>query len=372
MSPTATAPSMPFPAAPDRADPAFDEVDCLVVGAGPVGLYQVFQLGLQELSCAVVDALPFLGGQCAELYPDKPIHDLPGLLACSGAELTARLVRQLEPLRPRSVLGQEIVSLAAQPDGRWRLDDNAGRAWLARTVVIAAGVGAFAPRRLKLAGIEALEGRQVWHREPRPGDPHGEAPCVHGGDDRALDAVTTLLELGAPVVRLLYRREVYPASADRIKRLEGQRASGRVEALVGQPQALLLDDAGRLARIAWMDRDGGSPESALSALYVSLGLNPRLGPLADWDLGLVRKQVSVDPATCETRLSGIHAVGDICSYPGKLKLIVCGFHEATLAAHAIARRLRPEAPHILEYTTSSARLQRLLGVEPLPDGNVSR
>jgi thioredoxin reductase (NADPH) len=349
-----------------------DEVDCLVVGAGPVGLYQVFQLGLQELSCAVVDVLPFLGGQCAELYPDKPIHDLPGLLACSGAELIERLTRQLEPLRPRSVLGQEIVSLAAEPDGRWRLGDGAGRTWLARSVVIAAGVGAFAPRRLKLAGIEALEGRHVWHREPRSGDPCGDAPCVHGGDDRALDAVTALLELGAPVVHLLYRRDVYPASTDRIARLESQITAGRVVALIGQPEALRLDEAGRLSRIAWIDRDGGSPETPASALYVSLGLNPRLGPLADWDLGLLRKQVPVDPATCETRLSGIHAVGDVCSYTGKLKLIVCGFHEATLAAHAIAHRLRPEAPRILEYTTSSARLQRILGVDALPDASVSR
>ncbi len=357
-------------AAPQGLPP--DEVDCLVVGAGPVGLYQVFQLGLQELSCAVVDVLPFLGGQCAELYPDKPIHDLPGLLACSGAELVERLTRQLEPLRPRSVLGHEIVALDAEPDGRWRLADDAGRVWLARTVVLAAGVGAFAPRRLKLAGIEALEGRQVWHREPRADDPIGDAPCVHGGDDRALDAVTALLERGAAVVHLLYRRDVYPASADRITRLEGQIAAGRVIPLVGQPEALRLDDAGRLARIAWIDRDGGSPETPVSALYVSLGLNPRLGPLADWDLGLVRKQVSVDPATCETRLSGIHAVGDVCTYPGKLKLIVCGFHEATLAAHAIAHRLRPDAPRILEYTTSSARLQRILGVDALPGGTVSR
>ena len=357
-------------AAPDS--PATDEVDCLVVGAGPVGLYQIFQLGLQELSCAVVDALPFPGGQCAELYPDKPIHDLPGLLNCSGAELVERLMRQLEPLRPRSVLGHEIVALGAEADGRWRLGDDAGRVWLARTVVLAAGVGAFAPRRLKLDCIEALEGRQVWHREPRSGDNFGDVPWVHGGDDRALDAVTTLLDLGAPTVRLLYRREVYLASAGRTERLQAQIACGRVLPLVGQPEALRLDGAGQLSRIAWMDRDGGSPEAAASALYVSLGLNPRLGPLADWDLGLVRKQVSVDPATFETRLSGIHAVGDVCTYPGKLKLIVSGFHEATLAAHAIARRLRPDAPHILEYTTSSARLQRILGVDALPGGTVSR
>ncbi|MDP4299014.1 NAD(P)/FAD-dependent oxidoreductase [Leptothrix discophora] len=354
MTPETSAPSSP---------PTPGEVDCLVVGAGPVGLYQVFQLGLQELSCAVVDALPFLGGQCAELYPDKPIHDLPGLLACSGAELVGRLVRQLEPFKPRCVLGQEIVALAAEPDGRWRLGDAAGRVWLARSVVLAAGVGAFAPRRLKLAGIEALEGRQVWHREPRAGDSIGAVPWVHGGDDRALDAVTALVDLGAPVVHLLYRREVYPASAARVARLEGLIAEGRVVRHVGQPESLLLDDAGRLVGIAWMAADGSAPAAPASSLHVSLGLNPRLGPLADWDLGLARKQVPVDPATFETRLPGIHAVGDVCSYPGKLKLIVSGFHEATLAAHAIAHRLRPDAPRILEYTTSSARLQRILGVD---------
>ncbi len=349
-----------------------DEVDCLVVGAGPVGLYQVFQLGLQELSCAVVDALPFLGGQCAELYPDKPIHDLPGLLACSGAELVERLTRQLEPLRPRSVLGQEIVALRAEANGRWRLVDAAGRVWRARTVVLAAGVGAFAPRRLKLAGIENLEGHQVWHREPRLDDPIGDVPWVHGGDDRALDAVFALVDRGAPAVHLLYRRDTYPAHAERVARLETLIAQGRVVRHVGQPEALRLDEAGRLVGIAWMASDGGSPEHAASALYVSLGLNPRLGPLADWDLGLARKQVPVDPATCETRLAGVYAVGDVCSYPGKLKLIVCGFHEATLAAHAIAHRLRPEAPRILEYTTSSARLQRLLGVDSRHDAADSR
>lgn len=341
------------------------DADVVVIGAGPVGLYQVFQLGLQALHCHVVDALPQPGGQCAELYPDKPIYDIPALPRCTGAELVARLLQQIEPFAPTWHLGQEVEALSADADGRYTLRTTRGTVLRTATVVIAAGVGAFTPRRLKLPGLDALRDGQPSYHTPVAEDeiaaPAGTAVLVHGGDDRALGWALDLAARGAAVT-LLYRRAVYTAEAARVARFEEAVTERRIARHVGQPVRAVADAQGRLLGLDWLDSDGVAGHLAARRLHVSLGLSPRLGPLADWGLALERKLVPVDPATFATALAGVYAVGDINHYPGKLKLIVCGFHEATLAAFAIARRRSPEAPHHLEYTTSSARLQRLLGI----------
>jgi thioredoxin reductase (NADPH) len=343
------------------------DADVVVIGAGPVGLFQVFQLGLQALHCHVVDALPLPGGQCAELYPDKPIYDIPALPRCTGAELVARLLQQVEPFTPVFHLGQEVEALTADADGRYTLRTARGTVLRAATVVIAAGVGAFTPRRLKLPGLDELRDGQPRYGAPiaaasDESDPSAAgAVLIHGGDDRALGWAMDLAARGSAVT-LLHRRAVYTAAPERVARFEQAVSERRITRCVGQPVRAVADAQGRLVGLDWLDSNGLAHHQPVQRLHVSLGLSPRLGPLADWGLALERKQVGVDPATFATALAGVYAVGDINHYPGKLKLIVCGFHEATLAAWAIARRLAPDAPHHLEYTTSSARLQQLLGV----------
>lgn len=341
------------------------ETDALVVGAGPVGLYQAFQLGLLGLTVQIVDVRPEAGGQCTALYADKPIYDLPGLPRITGRELVRQLQAQLAPLRPSLQLGVEVTALQRRPDDRFDILASDGVPRVAAAVFIAAGVGAFQPRRLRVAGLEALEGRQVFHH------PHDLAPfagrrvVVVGGDDAALACAAALVARGdVASVTLMHRRDALqgePALLDHIARL---RAGGRLAFAAAQAQAAHTDATGRLTHLDVLDADGATHALALDALIVCQGLSPRLGPLADWGLAMARKLLQVDAATLQTSEPGIHAVGDICTYAGKLKLIVCGFHEATLAAHAAHARLRPQAHGPLLYTTSSALLQQRLGVQP--------
>lgn len=339
------------------------ETDALVIGAGPVGLWQVFQLGLQDIRCHVIDALPRGGGQPAELYPGKPIYDIPGLPVCSGQELMDRLQQQVRPFAPTMHLGQTVAALSARDDGRFEVHTSADTAFLARSVFIAAGVGAFQARPLKLDGIEAFEGGQVFHRPHDPEAFAGQDVVVHGGDEHAVDWALRLADAATPPasITLLHRRDVFQADEPSLARLEAFSASGRIRRCIGQPLGLQVQD-GRLTGIELVTPDDRTVVQPLDALLVCLGLSPRLGPIADWGLAMERKQLVVDTAQFETSVPGIHAVGDINTYPGKKKLILCGFHEATLAAFAAAGRLFPEQRTLLQYTTTSPKLHRLLGV----------
>lgn len=352
-----SAPALPTPAAPV-------ETDALVIGAGPVGLFQVFELGLLGIHADLVDALPHTGGQCAELYADKPIYDVPGLPVCSGRELIERLQQQIRPFAPGLHLGQEVSSLQVQADGRYLAETTAGTRLLARTVFIAAGVGAFQPKRLRLEGAEALEGRQVHHQLDGL-DATGQRVLVLGGEAPAVDTAVQLAEARqAAQVTLVHRKDAFKAPADLLARLQALREAGRVQVAVGQPMALRLADA-RLQGLDILDADAQMQTLAADHLLVRLGLSPRLGAIADWGLALERKLVTVDTARFETSLPGVYAVGDINHYPGKRKLLVCGFHEATLAAFAAAERVFPGQPVHLQYTTTSPKLHERLGV-PTP------
>ncbi|MBL0919362.1 MAG: NAD(P)/FAD-dependent oxidoreductase [Hydrogenophaga sp.] len=346
--------------------PAPIETDALVIGAGPVGLWQVFQLGLQDIRCHVVDALPHAGGQPAELYPDKPIYDIPGIPVCSGRELVQRLQQQVRPFAPTMHLGQSVSTLQREADGRWRVHTSSGQAVLAKAVFIAAGVGAFQPKRLKLDGIEGLEPAQVQHRLDDPAAFAGHHVVVHGGDDLAIDWTLRLLDSSTPPsqLSLLHRREVLQSDdAAALQRVRTAIDQGRVSLVVGQPTGLRVQ-SGRLQALDIVDTQGHTSALALDHLLVALGLSPRLGPIAEWGLAMERKQLVVNPSTFETSEQGLFAVGDINTYPGKKKLILCGFHEATLAAFAAAARLRPNERIPLQYTTTSPRLHHLLGVAP--------
>jgi thioredoxin reductase (NADPH) len=341
------------------------ETDALIVGAGPVGLFQAFELGLLEMGAQIVDSLPCAGGQCAELYADKPIYDIPALPRCTGRELVDRLLQQLAPFKPGLHLGQEVQQLRRQADGRFAVQTSAGTQFLAKTVFIAGGVGSFQPRTLKVPGLEAFAGGQLRYRLDDSTHFAGQRVVVVGGDEVALDTALRLSQAGpgaAASVLLLHRREVFDATADTLARLRAARDTGVVRFVAGQVAGFAAAE-GRLSHLDIAAADGSNPRVALDQLLVCLGLSPRLGPIAAWGLALDRKQLVVDTARFETNEPGIFAVGDIVHYPGKRKLIVSGFHEATLAAFAAAAIVRPEQPVLLQYTTTSPRLHELLGVK---------
>jgi thioredoxin reductase (NADPH) len=372
------------------------ETDALIIGAGPAGLFQAFQLGLQEIRSHVVDVLPHAGGQCAALYADKPIYDIPGTPVCTGRELVASLQAQVAPFQPALHVGQEVTSLTAHGDGRWQLETSTGQQFLAKSVFIAAGIGAFQPRRLRIEGIEAFEGTSLHYHEP---DDEAVAArdlvVVGGGEEAVASALRYALSAVPPrSLTLLHRRDAFEAGDTQLARLRQLRDAGRIHVATGQPSGFTTvggsrnssGDCDGARSSAGAGGDGGDgngngdgptphlsaltlshaegPDTALPAdlFLVRNGLSPRLGPLADWGLALERKQLVVDPATCATALPGIYAVGDVAHYPGKKKLILCGFHEATLAAFDAAERLVTGRKVAVEYTTTSTRLHRLLGI----------
>ncbi len=344
------------------------KTDAVVIGAGPVGLFQVFQLGLQGLACHVIDALPYAGGQCAELYGDKPIYDVPGLKVCTGHELTQRLLDQISPFNPQWHLGQQAIVLEPQAQGGFLVETDGGTRLQTRAVFIAAGVGAFMPRALKVEGLAAFEGTQVRYRLNDGENLAGQQVVVHGGGEPAVAAAiacaTAPEHLRASRITLHHRRDVFDASPELLEQLQTLRMAGRIKVVIGVANDI-AQHAGRLTGVAYTSAEGEASALPLDLLLVRLGLVPRLGPIADWGLALERKQLVVDPATFATNIPGIFAVGDAIAYPGKRKLILSGFHEAALAAFAAAEWLSGQKIP-LEYTTSSARLQGRLGVSGIP------
>lgn len=339
-----------------------------------MGLFQVFQLGLQGIHAHVIDALPHAGGQCAELYADKPIYDIPGIPVCTGQELAALLLQQIQPFSPAWHLGTQVASVAelegsglpaASTERRLRVQCANGVVLHTRTVFIAAGVGAFVPRTLKLEGIEAFQGRQLhYQRLPSTLDLTGQTLVVHGGDEDAVAQVVALAQGGDTRrpgrIVLLHRRDVFQAPEALLGQLAQLRERGAVDVVAAQITGF-DSEAGRLTALTLMDPEGLPSRLPLDQLLVVLGISPRLGPIADWGLAMERKQLAVDTASFQTNVPGIYAVGDIVTYPGKRKLILCGFHEATLAAFAAAEALSGEKV-ALQYTTTSPRLQQRLGV----------
>lgn len=341
------------------------EADAVVIGAGPVGLFQVFQLGLLEIKAHVIDALPYPGGQPVELYPDKPIYDIPAIAVCTGRELTDALLRQIEPFQPQFHLGQTVTRVERQPDGRFLVATDQNTRLLTRTVFIAAGVGAFEPRRLKVAGLERFEGSQLYYHVRQPADLAGQHLVIVGGGDSALDWANDFAQAGphqAGSVILLHRRNGFQASPASVARMRALCDDMAMQFLVGQVTGF-EEEHGRLSRIRVTGADGVTRLVPLDVLLVFFGLSPKLGPISDWGLQIERKQLVVDTEKFSTSVPGIFAVGDVNSYPGKKKLIVCGFHECALAAYGAAPIVHPERQVVLQYTTTSTRLHQVLGVQ---------
>jgi thioredoxin reductase (NADPH) len=341
------------------------ETDSVIVGAGPVGLFQVFELGLVEIKAHVVDSLPRIGGQCMELYPDKPIYDIPAVPVCSGRELVESLLKQIAPLKATFHLGQTVSSVQRQDDGRFLLETSRGTRFLTRTVIIAAGVGAFEPRKLRVEGLSKFDNTQLFYRVRNATDFAGKRLVIVGGGDSALDWALKFARDGthsAEALVLVHRRDEFraaPSSVAQMRELAGQ---NRMRLLTGQVTGFEESD-GRLAALRVTGLDEAVTRVPLDALLVFFGLSPRLGPIADWGLELERRAIAVDTEKFETSVAGIFAVGDINIYPGKKKLILSGFHEAALAAFGAARYVFPNKPIHLQYTTTSTKLHKVLGVD---------
>ena len=334
--------------------------DAVIIGAGPCGLFQVFELGLLGISAHVVDSLAHPGGQCAELYPDKPIYDIPALPICNAQELVDRLMQQIKPFAPQFHLGQEVSEFAKLESGRFRIRTSAGTAFDAATVVIAAGVGSFQPRRIGIEGAQAFEDQHIHYRVRRAADLYGQQLVIFGGGDSALDW-TLELAAKARALTLVHRRADFRAAPASVAKMRELVLAGRIRHLEALPHSLIVED-GRLTGVHVKATDGSTHALPADKLLVFYGLHPKLGPIAEWGLALEKKALLVDTEKFETSLPGVFAVGDINFYPGKKKLILSGFHEAALAAFGIQHHLFPEKKQFLQYTTTSPIIHRRLGV----------
>jgi len=335
------------------------QTDMVIIGAGPVGLFAVFEAGLLGMRCHVVDNLDRIGGQCAELYPEKPIYDIPAIPVCTGQELVDSLMAQIRPFEPVFHLRQQAERLERLEDQRWRLATSEGVVIEAPTVVVAAGAGSFVPRRLPLPGAESFEDSSLFYAVRRMETFRDKRVVVGGGGDSALDWVLNLQPLAASMV-LVHRRDEFRAAPDSVERMRRLVADGAMRLAIGQITALDGSD-GRLTAVS-VKGSGGEERVPCDALLAFYGLRMELGPLAEWGLNLDRNLILVDTEAFETSQRGIFAIGDICTYPGKLKLILSGFHEAALMCQKAFRYCFPEQKLIFRYTTSSTDLHRKLGV----------
>ena len=336
------------------------ETDVVVIGAGPCGLFAVFELGLLDLRCHVVDILDRPGGQCVELYPEKPIYDVPALPLVTGQELADRLMEQIKPFEPQFHFSERIDGLTRASDGRFRLVSDQGTVFLTKVVVIAAGGGSFTPKRPPLPGIETHEGTSVFYSVRKIESLRGRDIVVIGGGDSALDWTLSLQPV-AKSMTLVHRRDEFRAAPHSVDQMRALVAQGKVRLAIGQVTALQAD-GNNLQSVTLRTADG---EEALpcNAMLPFFGLTMKLGPIANWGLNLNENLVPVDTERFETSEKGIFAIGDINSYPGKLKLILSGFHEAALMAQAASRIVNPGKKVLFQYTTSSSSLQKKLGVK---------
>ena len=337
--------------------------DAVIVGAGPVGLFQAFQLGLQDIRCHLIDALPHVGGQCVELYADKPIYDIPGIPVCTGRELVMQLQTQVKPFAPTVHLNQEVSEVVCMDDGLLSVRTSGHQHFICKTLFIAAGVGAFQARKLAVEGSVALEGTHVHYHLGDAARFANQDVLVLGGEESAVAAALKLaLQPHAPrSVTLMHRRDVFTADPALLQAMREAIASGKLQLQIGQLTALLSTDH-HLHTVQVATPDGNTIERRAQHVLAFLGLSPKLGPIANWGLAMDRKQLVVNTETFATDVPSIFAVGDINTYPGKKKLILCGFHEATLAAFGAAAIVHPTRKTLLQYTTTSTELHRLLGI----------
>ena len=337
------------------------QTDVVIIGAGPAGLFQVFELGLLDIHAHVVDSLPKVGGQCGELYPEKPIYDIPAYPVIGAQELIDRLMEQIEPFNARFHLGQAVTGLERKDNGRFALVTSAVTEFDTAAVIIAAGLGAFQPRQLRVPGAADFNNKEIHYKITNTEGLAGKDIIILGGGDSALDWT---LELHDKVnsLKLIHRRVEYRAQPASVKRMKALAEQGKLKEFHGMVREVLSSN-GSFRGLKVADAEGNTQDIDADEVYVFWGLSPNLGPLAEWGLDIVKRQIQVDTEKFETSEPGIFAVGDINTYPGKKKLILSGFHEAALAAFAVQKHLDPEKRVFLQYTTTSPIMHKRLGLE---------
>ena len=333
--------------------------DVVVIGAGPVGLFAVFELGLLDLKCHLIDILDRAGGQCAELYPEKPIYDIPGFPVVTGQQLVDNLMQQIAPFAPEFHFNRMVTGLDRLDDGAFRVTTDDGDVLRAKIVVIAAGGGSFQPKRPPVEGIEAYEAKSVFYSVRRMDDFRDQDVVIVGGGDSALDWTLNLQPI-ARSLTLVHRRDEFKAAPASVNKMKELVADSKISFQLGQISRIEGED-GQLNHVHITTKAGDLSIPA-TRLLPFFGLTMKLGPVADWGLDLNDNLISVDTEKFQTSVPGIFAIGDINAYPGKLKLILSGFHEAALMAQAAKRIAAPDERVVFQYTTSSTKLQRKLGV----------
>jgi len=343
---------------------ALIETDCLIIGAGPVGLFAVFELGLLDVRAHLVDILGKPGGQCAELYPEKPIYDIPGYPVITGQELTDNLMKQIAPFQPTFHYGEMITTIRTLGTAEaplFEVATDAGTTFRAKTIMVAAGGGSFQPKKPPIERIDAYENTSVFYAVRKREMFRGRKVLIVGGGDSALDWALNLEPIAARVT-ILHRRDEFRAAPHSVEQMRALVAAGRMDLKIGQVTTL-NGTAPQLAGVTCRDNDGNLFDIDADTMLPFFGLTMKLGPIADWGLNLHENLIAADTEKFETNVPGIFAVGDINTYPGKLKLILSGFHEATLAAQKVIRYVNPAKRVVFQYTTSSTSLQRKLGVK---------
>lgn len=336
------------------------KTDVLIIGAGPVGLFAVFELGLLDIRAHIVDILDKVGGQCAELYPEKPIYDIPGIPVITGNGLNEALMEQIKPFHPTFHLGEMVTTIEKIGEPAFRVGTDAGKTFECKVVVVAAGGGSFQPKRPPIAGIEPYEDTSVFYAVRKMEQFRDKRLLVVGGGDSALDWTLNLQPI-AKRLTLVHRRDEFRGAPDSVNKMRALVAAGDMDLTIGQVTEL-EGASGQLAAASVKDKNGGLVRVEVDAMLPFFGLTMKLGPVADWGINLEDELVPVDTAAFESNIPGLFAIGDINTYPGKLKLILSGFHEAALMAQKAHRYVYPDKRLVFQYTTSSTSLQKKLGV----------
>jgi thioredoxin reductase (NADPH) len=336
------------------------KIDALIIGAGPIGLFAVFELGLLDVEAHLVDILDKVGGQCAELYPEKPIYDIPGMPSVTAQGLVDGLMEQIKPFNAQIHLNEMVESLERIGDPLFRVTTNGGKVFEAKVVVIAAGGGSFQPKRPPIPGIEAYERKSVHYAVRKMEQFRGKRVLIAGGGDSALDWTLNLAPLASHLT-LLHRRQEFRAAPDSVNKMMSLVGQGKVEFVIGQASAVEGAD-GQVRKVIVKRNDGSIVEIECDAILPFFGLTMKLGPIANWGLNLHEELIPVETSAFETSVPGIFAIGDINAYAGKLKLILSGFHEAALMSRKAAHYVFPDKKIVFQYTTSSTSLQKKLGV----------
>jgi thioredoxin reductase (NADPH) len=330
--------------------PETHTTDVAVIGAGPVGLFAVFECGMLGFRCHVVDVLDTAGGQCAALYPEKPIYDIPGYPVIDAMELVDKLLEQAAPFEPVYHLGHPVLRMT-ESGGGWTLELHGGTTLHAGAIILAGGAGAFGPVRLPLDGAADYEGESLFYLVRRKADFAGKRVVIAGGGDSAVDWALALQGV-ASRISVVHRRDKFRAAAESVRKMRSLAETGNLDLVVPYQLAALEGEGGQITAVTAATLDGEERRVEADAVLAFFGLHNNIGPIADWGLELDRNHIVVRPDTCATNLPGVFAVGDIAAYPGKLKLILSGFAECALAAHAIYPLLKPDTELHFEYSTT--------------------